>query len=57
MTACASSGRCAPAIRLRLAVTLDAMRRGIGKGQATATVDGKIAARGELMFAVGDAPA
>ena len=46
-----------PGDTLRLEVTLDAMRRGIGKGQATATVDGKIAARGELMFAVGDAPA
>jgi 3-hydroxyacyl-[acyl-carrier-protein] dehydratase len=45
-----------PGDTLRLDVTLDAMRRGIGKGQVTATVDGKIAARGELMFAVGDAP-
>jgi 3-hydroxyacyl-[acyl-carrier-protein] dehydratase len=46
-----------PGDTLRLEVTLDAMRRGIGKGQVSATVDGKIAARGELMFAVGDAPA
>lgn len=45
-----------PGDTLRLAVTLDAMRRGIGKGQATATVDGTLAARGELTFAVGDAP-
>ncbi len=45
-----------PGDMLRLAVTLGAMRRGIGKGQAIATVDGKIAARGELTFAVGDAP-
>ena len=45
-----------PGETLRLAVTLEAMRRGIGKGQATATVDGAIAARGELLFAVGDAP-
>jgi len=45
-----------PGDTLRLEVTLDAMRRGIGKGQATATVGGKIAARGALTFAVGDAP-
>ncbi len=45
-----------PGDTLRLTVTLDAMRHGIGKGQATATVNGKIAARGELTFAVGDAP-
>ncbi len=46
-----------PGDTLRLTVALEAMRRGIGKGQATATVDGKTAARGELLFAVGDAPA
>lgn len=46
-----------PGDTLRLEVTLEALRRGIGKGQVTATVDGKVAARGELMFAVGDAPA
>ncbi len=45
-----------PGDTLRLAVTLDAMRRGIGKGQAIATVGDKLAARGELTFAVGDAP-
>lgn len=45
-----------PGDTLRLEVRLEAMRRGIGKGQATATVDGKVAARGELMFAIGDAP-
>lgn len=45
-----------PGDTLRLEVTLDALRRGIGKGQAVATVDGKIAARGELLFAVADAP-
>ncbi|MHB8646115.1 MAG: 3-hydroxyacyl-ACP dehydratase FabZ [Thermomicrobiales bacterium] len=45
-----------PGDTLRLTVTLDAMRRGIGKGQAIATVDGALAARGELIFAVGDAP-
>ena len=46
-----------PGDTLRLEVTLDAMRRGIGKGQAIATVDGKVAARRELMFAVVDGPA
>lgn len=45
-----------PGDTLRLAVSLDALRRGIGKGHATATVDGTLAARGELLFAVGDAP-
>lgn len=45
-----------PGDTLRLAVTLDAIRRGIGKGHATATVDGALTARGELLFAVGDAP-
>lgn len=45
-----------PGDTLRLAVTLDALRRGIGKGQATATVAGVLVARGELLFAVGDAP-
>ncbi len=45
-----------PGDTLRLEVTLEAMRRGFGKGQAVATVGGTIAARGELMFAVGDAP-
>ncbi len=45
-----------PGDTLRLEVTLEAMRRSIGKGQATATVGGKVAARGELMFAVADAP-
>ncbi len=46
-----------PGETLRLEVTLDAIRRGIGKGQAVATVGDKIAARGELMFAVADMPA
>ncbi len=45
-----------PGDTLRLAVSLDALRRGFGKGQATATVGGVLAARGELIFAVGDAP-
>jgi len=45
-----------PGDTLRLSVTLDAIRRGVGKGHATATVGDALAARGELLFAVGDAP-
>lgn len=40
---------------LRLEVELGKMRRGVGYGTGTATVDGQLAARGELMFAVVDA--
>lgn len=40
---------------LRLEVELGKMRRGVGMGSATATVDGDLVARGELMFAVVDA--
>lgn len=42
---------------LRLEVELGKMRRGVGMGTAVATVDGELAARGELMFAVVDATA
>lgn len=45
-----------PGDTLRLSVALDALRRGVGKGQATATVGGVLAARGELLFAIGDPP-
>lgn len=41
---------------LRLEVELGKLRRGFGSGIATATVDGELAARGELLFAIGDAP-
>lgn len=44
-----------PGDTLRLDVQLAKMRRGIGTGTATATVDGELAVRGELMFAVVDA--
>lgn len=37
---------------LRIEVELGAFRRGIGTGTATATVDGEVACRGELMFAL-----
>ena len=39
---------------LRMEVELITMRRGIGKATAIATVDGQVAAKGELMFAVVD---
>jgi 3-hydroxyacyl-[acyl-carrier-protein] dehydratase len=45
-----------PGDTLRLDVVLEALRRGIGKGRVTATVDGTIVTRGEILFAVGDAP-
>lgn len=41
---------------LRLEVEIGKLRRGFGSGAATATVDGELAARGELLFAIGDAP-
>ena len=44
-----------PGDTLRLEVELGKMRRGIGVGAATATVDGELTARGELMFALVDA--
>jgi len=39
---------------LRLEVELGRFRSGFGKGTATATVDGVLAAKGELLFALGD---
>ncbi len=39
---------------LRLEIEVGKMRRGVGIGNATATVDGQLAARGQLMFAVVD---
>jgi 3-hydroxyacyl-[acyl-carrier-protein] dehydratase len=43
-----------PGDTLRLEVELGKMRRGVGMGNATATVVGELAVRGELMFAVTD---
>lgn len=43
-----------PGDTLRLEVELGRMRRGVGSGKAIATVDGELAVRGELMFAVAD---
>lgn len=43
-----------PGDTLRLEVTIESMRRGIGKGQALATVNGEVACKGMLMFALVD---
>lgn len=43
-----------PGDTLQLEVTLEKMRRVIGKGRGVATVDGKLVAEGELMFAIID---
>lgn len=42
---------------LRLEVELGRLRRGFGSGTGRATVDGEVAAQGELLFAIGDRPA
>jgi 3-hydroxyacyl-[acyl-carrier-protein] dehydratase len=39
---------------LRLECTLETVRGPIGRGKAKATVDGELAVRGTLTFAVGD---
>jgi 3-hydroxyacyl-[acyl-carrier-protein] dehydratase len=44
-----------PGDTLRLEVTMGKLRRGFGVGAATATVEGQLVCRGELMFAIGDA--
>ena len=43
-----------PGDTLRLEVSLDKMRRTIGKGQARATVDGQLACECEMLFAIGE---
>ena len=43
-----------PGDQLKLEVELTTMKGSIGKGNARATVNGKIAARGTIMFAVVD---
>lgn len=45
-----------PGDTLRLEVELGRIRHSIGTGTATATVNGEIAARGELMFAIVPSP-
>ena len=42
---------------LRLEVELTRMRGPVGKGSARATVDGEVAAEGEMMFAIGPSSA
>lgn len=43
-----------PGDTLRLETKINRMRRGIGKGQGTATVDGELAVEGEITFALVD---
>lgn len=44
-----------PGDTLRLEVEIGKFRRGVGTGTGTATVNGEVAAQGELMFAIVDA--
>lgn len=46
-----------PGDQLRLEVTLERVRGPIGKARAVASVEGKVAAEGELTFALVDPPA
>jgi 3-hydroxyacyl-[acyl-carrier-protein] dehydratase len=43
-----------PGDTLHMEVTLEKMRRRVGKGRGVARVDGKVVAEGELLFAVGE---
>ncbi len=43
-----------PGDTLTLECEIEAMRGPVGRGRAKATVDGRLAVRGSLMFAVGD---
>ncbi|MDQ3539839.1 MAG: 3-hydroxyacyl-ACP dehydratase FabZ [Chloroflexota bacterium] len=45
-----------PGDTLNLQVELKQIRRGIGSGEGSATVDGEIACRGEFMFAIAPDP-
>ena len=45
-----------PGDTLRIEVALSQIRRGIGMGSGTATVDGDLACRGDIMFALVDMP-
>ena len=46
-----------PGDQLRLEVSLDRLRRGVGKASARASVEGETAAEGTLTFAIVDDPA
>jgi 3-hydroxyacyl-[acyl-carrier-protein] dehydratase len=39
---------------LRMEVTIEKIKRGVGKGTGKATVDGELACEGGLLFAIGD---
>jgi 3-hydroxyacyl-[acyl-carrier-protein] dehydratase len=41
---------------LRLEIEIGKFRSGFGKGTGTATVDGEVACKGELLFALADVP-
>jgi 3-hydroxyacyl-[acyl-carrier-protein] dehydratase len=45
-----------PGDSLRIEVELAQIRRGVGMGSGLATVDGELACRGEIMFALVDMP-
>ena len=45
-----------PGDTLRIEVELKQIRRGIGMGSGTATVDGELVCRGDIMFALVDKP-
>lgn len=45
-----------PGDTLRIEIELKQIRRGIGMGSGTATVEGELACRGDIMFALVDKP-
>lgn len=45
-----------PGDTLRIEVAINQIRRGVGAGSGTATVDGELACRGEILFALVDKP-
>ncbi|WP_202079505.1 3-hydroxyacyl-ACP dehydratase FabZ [Caldalkalibacillus salinus] len=47
-------GQVTPGDQLELEVEMTRLRGSIGKGHATAKVDGEVVAEGDLMFALGD---
>jgi 3-hydroxyacyl-[acyl-carrier-protein] dehydratase len=47
-------GQVTPGDVLRLEVEITRLKGSIGKGKATATVEGKVVAEGEIMFALSD---
>ena len=51
---CRFKGQVKPGDQLRLEVEITRLRGSIGKGKGTASVDGKVVAETELMFALGE---